>query len=84
MQSVKDERQTILLCGVNAHFQNSKAEKRIWYLQQKSFKHIHHAKARWTSAVKIFLCTYDLRQKNYIKNCLPDQEYGTIPLEHFT
>ena len=53
--AVKQEGQTITYCGVNAHFQNGKAEKRIRYTQEQTRQKLHHAKAIWTSAMQLSL-----------------------------
>ena len=84
MQSVKDDIQTISLCGVNAHFKNYKAENRIIELQEPARNQLHHAKAIRLITSKIYLWTYDLIKENHILNFLPDQEDGKSPLEHFT
>ena len=44
-QSVNQEYQKISHCGVNAHFQNGKVEKRIRDIQERSRKQLRHTKA---------------------------------------
>ena len=58
--------QTLSYCGVNAHFQNGIAEKRIRDLQEQARKQLLHAKARWPSAIKINLWPSALRNANEI------------------
>jgi hypothetical protein len=44
LKSIKDKGQTISFCGVNAHFQNGIAEKRICDLQEAARSQLLHAK----------------------------------------
>ena len=76
--------QTITYCGVNAHFQNGKAKKRIRDLQEKTRKQLQHAKSRWPSAVELSLWPYALRQATHLRNCLPNKEDASLPLERFS
>jgi len=76
--------QTISFCGVNAHFQNGIAEKRIRDLQEKTRKMLLHAIERWPSAVSIHLWPYALRTANDQMNYTPDNVDGTSRLERFT
>ena len=50
-QSLTQEGQTITYCGVNAHFQNGKAETRIRDIQEQKRKQLHHTKLRWPIAI---------------------------------
>ena len=59
-QAVKQEGQTITYYGVNAHFQNGKAEKRTRNLQEQTINKLHHAKAIWPSDVELALRPYSL------------------------
>ena len=83
MQDVAKQGQEISFCGVNAHFQNGIAEKRIRDLQESARKQLLHAKARWPSAVELSLWPYALRSANHLRNTLPDDEDGSSPLERF-
>ena len=83
-QAVKQEGQTITYCGVNAHFQNGKAEKRIKNLQEQTRKQLHRAKARWSSAVDLTLGPYSLHQATHLRNCLKYKEDASLPLERFS
>jgi Reverse transcriptase (RNA-dependent DNA polymerase) len=66
--------QTISFCGVNAHFQNGKAERRIRTLQDLGRTQLLHAMARWPVAISTHLwpyavtnvanCQNDMRQKD--------------------
>jgi hypothetical protein len=46
MNTVKKQQQTISFCGVNAHFQNGIAEKRMRDLQEQARTMLLHAKSR--------------------------------------
>ena len=83
LKSIAESGQTISYCGVNAHFQNGIAEKRIRDLQEQARKQLLHAKARWPSAIEINLWPYALRNANDIRNAIPDKDDGSSPLERF-
>jgi hypothetical protein len=83
IDSIARSGQTISYCGVNAHFQNGVAEKRIRDLQEQARKQLLHAKSRWPSAIEINLWPYALRTANDIRNTIPDKEDGSSPLERF-
>ena len=83
LKSVAESGQTISFCGVNAHFQNGIAEKRIRDLSEQARKQLLHAKARWPSAIEINLWPYALRNANDIRNTIPDKDDGSSPLERF-
>jgi hypothetical protein len=83
IDSVARSGQTISYYGVNAHFQNGVAEKRIRDLQEQARKQLLHAKSRWPSAIGINLWPYALRTANDIRNTIPDKEDGSSPLERF-
>jgi hypothetical protein len=84
MNAVKQQQQTIYFCGVNAHFQNGIAEKRIRDLQEQARTMMLHAKSRWPKGVDIHLWPYTLRSTNYLRQVTPDKEDGTSPLERFS
>jgi GAG-pre-integrase domain len=71
LKSVKDKGQTISFCGVNAHFQNGIAEKRICDLQEAARSQLLHAKHRWPSAVDTCLWPYAIRYANDVHNSTP-------------
>ena len=52
--------QEITYCGVNAHFQNGVAEKRIRDLQDLTRTSLLHAAARWPKAILVHLWPYAL------------------------
>ena len=57
-----------MFCGVNAHFQNGIAEKRIRDLQEAARSQLLHAKHRWPSAVDTCLWPYAIRYANDVHN----------------
>jgi hypothetical protein len=84
MNAVKKQQQTISFCGVNAHFQNGVAEKRIRDLQEQAHTMLLHAKSRWSEVISIHLWQYALRSANHLIQVTPDKEDGTPPLERFS
>ena len=58
--------QTIYHSGVNAHFQNSVAEKRIHNLQNATRTMLVHTKHHWPEAINAHLWPYTLRTANKI------------------
>ena len=84
LQSVKDKGQTISFCGVNAHFQNGIAEKRIRDLQEAARSQLLHAKHRWPSAVDTSLWPYAIRYANDVHNSTPRLGRSLTPIELFS
>ena len=84
LEHVTKSGQTISYCGVNAHFQNGIAEKRIRDLQERTRKKLLHAKARWPSAIELNLWPYALQNANHLLATLLDREDGSCPLERFS
>jgi hypothetical protein len=82
--AVKKQQQNISFCGVNAHFQNGIAEKRIRDLQEQSLTMLLHAKSRWPKVVSIHFWPYALKSSNHLRQVTPDKEDGTSALERFT
>jgi len=60
--------QSLSYCGVNAHFQNGKAEKRIRDLQDSARTMLIHAHHRWPSVIDHHLWPYALRTANDVFN----------------
>ena len=82
---VQKQGQTISFCGVNAHFQNGVAERRIRTLQDQARAILAHAQARWPSAVNAHLWPYAIRMANEIHNSTPMSKAkdGESPAELF-
>jgi hypothetical protein len=72
------------LCGVNAHFQNGIAEKRIRDLTERARTSLLHGMNRWPSAVNIHLWPYALRFANDIHNATPAKTTEESPVETFS
>ena len=84
LNSVKENKQTISYCSVNAHHQNGRAEKRIRDLREAGRTQLLHAVSRWPQAVTVQLWPYAVRTANDIRNRMVDKRDGTSPLERFS
>ncbi len=84
VEAVAKERQTISYCGVNAHFQNGIAEKRIRDIQEAARTSILHAQHRWPDAVEANLWPYAIRYQNEIFNSTPRKGQAVLPIELFS
>ena len=86
VDEVHRAKQTISYCGVNAHHQNGKAEKKIRDLQELARTMILHAKQRWPSAITVNLWPYALRMANEVSNVSPilDGRDHVSPVELFS
>ena len=78
------EKQMHSFCGINAHFQNGKAEKRIRDLQDNARTMLLHAQRMWEDAITINLWPYALQMANDIHNSTPHISKDQSPLEQFT
>jgi hypothetical protein len=83
-QAVAREGQTLSFCGVNAHFQNSVAERRIRELQDHARCMLMHANKRWPEAITTNLWPRALRMANILNNETPSLRHKQSPLERFT
>jgi len=84
MQDIKEKKQSIRFYGVNAHFQNDIAEKRIRDLQDAARRMLLHAKSRWKKAIHDSIWPYALVTANNNSNELPDLIDASTKLERFT
>ena len=75
--------QGITYCGVNAHFQNGRAEKAIRDLQTMARKMLLHAKGRWPEAIHLSLWPYAMRMAVHVHNNVPHNEDASSRLESF-
>jgi hypothetical protein len=78
--------QSISFCGVNAHFQNGVAEKRIRDLQEAARTILLDAKSRRPKAISACLWPYALRHANYSHAQTPSRTQhhaGRTPYEVF-
>ena len=76
--------QTITYCGVNAHFQNGIAEKRIRDLQDSARTMMLHATARWPKVMSPHLWPYALRMANDVQNAVPTRKDGKSAIQVFS
>lgn len=76
--------QGVSFCGVNAHFQNGIAEKRIRDLTERARTSLLHVMNRWPDAVTINLWPYALRFSNDVYSATPGLKSGQTPLEVFS
>ena len=76
--------QTITFCGVNAHHQNGRAEKKIRDLQELARTMLLHAKQRWPKAINHHLWPYAVKMGNDISNRAPAISDGISPIEKFS
>jgi hypothetical protein len=83
LKHVKDSGQTISFCGVNAHFQNGIAEKRIRDIQEQARTSLLHAKHRWPGAVEVHLWPYAMRHSVDIRNATLQKGKDRTPIELF-
>ena len=83
LESVKEGRQTISFCAVNAHHQNGRAEKRIRELRENGRTQLLHAISRWPAAITVHLWPYAVRNANDIRNRMPDKRMVVPPSNGF-
>ena len=84
INDAKKQGQSISYCGVNAHHQNGKAEKRIRDLQIQARVMIIHAMHQWKDAAAPQLWPYVVRLANEIINMTPRSKDGKVPLSVFS
>jgi len=82
-QSVQESGQRITYCGVNAHFQNGRAEKKIRDLRESARTQLLHAINRWPGTITIHLWAYALRYASDVHNSMPSTT-GLSPLQLFS
>ena len=81
----KANSQSMSHSGVNAHFQNSIAEKRIRDLQDATHTMLVHAKHHWPSTINAHLWPYALHTANNIHANTPRADAdGQAPIEVFS
>ena len=70
-QSIQESNQTISFCGVNAHHQNGKAERRIRDVTEGARASLLHAAHRWPKAIHPALWPCALKHYVNLRNNLP-------------
>ena len=80
----KAQRQSLLYCRVNAHFQNGIAERRIRDLQEQTRTSMLYAMNKWKRMILICLWPYAMRHTSDVANVAPKKGEGSSPLEKFS
>ena len=81
---VKEKGQTISFCGVGAHHQNGKVEKRIRDTMEQARTMLLHASHRWPKAISASLWPYALHHAVNIRNNVTSNPDGISPLAKFS
>ena len=76
--------QSLSYCGVNAHFQNGIAERRIRDLQEQTRTSMLYAMNKWKKMILICLWPYAMRHANDVANSTPRKGEDCSPMEKFT
>jgi hypothetical protein len=76
--------QVLSFCGVNAHFQNGRAEKKIRDLQDATRISLLHAIRKWPSAITIHFWPYAMRYVNDVNNSIPMKGRNDSLIELFS
>ena len=84
IQDCHANRQSLSYCGVNAHFQNGIAERRIRDLQERTRTSMLYAMNKWKKIVTINLWPYAMRHANDVANATPGKGQELSPLELFS
>ena len=82
-EAVKHSGQNLTFCGVNAHHQNGRAEKKIRDLQEMARTMLLHAQQRWPNAIDTYLWPFAMKMANDISNRSPAIDDGISPIEKF-
>ena len=80
----KRQGQGLSYCRVNAHFQNSIAERRIRDLQEQTRTSMLYAMSKWKKMILICLWPYAMRHANDVANATPKIGEESSPLEKFS
>ena len=70
-ESIKSSNQTMSFCGVNAHHQNGKAERRIRDITEHARTSLLHAAHRWPKAIHASLWPAALKNYVNLRNNIP-------------
>ena len=76
--------QSIRFAGVNAHFQNGRAEKKIRDLQDMAQTQLIHARRRWPDAISSYLWPYAMRSACSALNMAALATQSVSPTERFS
>jgi hypothetical protein len=83
-QHAEQQQQTLIFCGINAHFQHGIAERAIQDLTESTRKQLLHARARWPKCIHLALWPYAMRSALHIYNTAPVLKNGTSREEKFS
>ena len=83
-QAVSQKGQTISFCGINVHFQNGRAKRRIRDLQDHTRTMLVHTQAQWSTAINAHLWPYALQMANDIFNNTPLIKTQKVPIQMFS
>ena len=83
VSDVRYKYQGISHCGVNAHHQNGKAEKRICDLQDHARVLIMQACHKWPRAISLHLWQYVIQVEKEARNYLPCTTKGMLLISAF-
>jgi hypothetical protein len=84
INDIEAKGQSISYCGVNAHFQNGIAEKRIRDLSDSARTMLIHASRQWPAAITAHLWPYAIRMASDVRNATPNAKENLAPLEKFS
>ena len=76
VQACHDSHQGMTYAGVNAHFQNGRAEKRIRDLQDMARCMLIHGHHRWQTAITANLWPWAIRRACEVLNATPNKRLG--------
>jgi hypothetical protein len=83
-QDLKNNNQTITFCGVNPHWQNGVAEKRIRDLMENAQAMLLFTQRQWPDAITANRWPYALQMANMINNYVPLRGRKESPIELFS
>ena len=78
------KQQSLSYCGVNAHFQNGIAERRIRDLQEQTRTSMLYTMNKWKKMILICLWPYAMRHANDVANSTSRKGEDSSPMEKFT
>jgi hypothetical protein len=78
---VRDKGQTMTLCGISAHHQNGKVERKIRHLQDLGRSSLLQAICFWPDAISVFLWPYAIRKAIDDLNHIPHPDQSLSPIE---
>ena len=84
IHNCKTQGQGLSSCGVNAHFQNGIAQRRIRDLQEQTRTSMLYAMSKWVRMILICSWPYAMRHTNDVANATPKKCEESSPLEKFS